>query len=402
MPSINESLIAGSQMQAALDAGIDAISDDQDVVFTLYRKFVFSQDGSVFWVATSTTISVRGSLHYASDRMQNEDETVSQNMVLLSAEQEVTEFNAVAPGTMWVGAWPIPPSYATTTAKAGIDMETGSPITIEGGLPLEADLAPIVLQVVFGRRGNYFAPADVWHYSGFAVYPALSSQLVQSADDLPDGPIVSNSLPIWMAISTMAPVYPSFLVDDNLAPPYIAVHIDPSGTETLQAAPALTWPGTIIPDSGSAPLHNLGLTQLNRDEVEITLYGFNAQQAAIYLQSLIDASLANYFGFANSPAVQDAKRTQVEIAALAQKKTLRVVANYYLNVASGVARRLLLTAMVSKIITPGGIAPEGQGASVQDEQLVNALGTVAVPPQGQGASTQDVQLVAAIGTVEGG
>ena len=100
--------------------------------------------------------------------------------------------------------------------------------------------------------------------------------------------------------------------------------------------------------------------------------------------------------------MQDAKRTQVEIAALAQKKTLRVVANYYLNVASGVARRLLLTAMVSKIITPGGIAPEGQGASVQDEQLVNALGTVAVPPQGQGASTQDVQLVAATGTVEGG
>jgi len=402
MPTVNEQILAGSQMQAALDAGIDAISADQDVVFRLYRKFVFSEDGSVFWVATPTQLSIRGSLHYASDRMQNEDETLSQNMVLLSAEQEVTEFNAVAPGTMWIGAWPIVPSYATTVASSGLDSESGTGIDSEGGQPIYADVPPLILQVAFGRRGNYFPPANVWHYSGLAVFPAMSTQIVESPEQLPDGPIVSNSLPIFMALGAGFPVYPSFLVDDNLAPPYIVVHIEPkSGTETLQAMPALTWPGTIIPDSGSAPLHDLGISQFNRDQVELTLYGFNAQQAAVYLQSLYDASFADYFGFANSPVISDAKRTQVEIAALAQKKTLTVSANYYLNTASGVARRLLLEAMVTEIITPGGISPVGQGFATQAEQLGNGVALVSPPPIGQGFGTQAVQIATATGSVEG-
>ena len=88
-------------MQAALDAGIDAISLNQNVVFTLYRKFVFSQDGSVFWIATATTLTVAGALHYASDRLQNEDETLGQNMVMLTSEQEVSQFDTVAPNTLW-------------------------------------------------------------------------------------------------------------------------------------------------------------------------------------------------------------------------------------------------------------------------------------------------------------
>jgi hypothetical protein len=345
MPTATEALGEQSQLKSALDAGVEQLSVQQNVEFRLYNKFVFSQDGFVFWVASPQTMNVSGALHYATDRQQSEDETIATNQVLFTAETPVTEFNAIAPGTMWIGSWPLSPTQN--------------------------------LQVAFASQTSFFKEADLFHYVGFAVYPALSVQIVDSADDLPQGPLVSNSLPIWLALNAMAPVYPSFLVPDNIAPPYIVAHIDPAGTQALAAAPILTWPGRTVPNSGASPMHELASSQLMRDEVDLILYGFTNQQAIQYLWSLIDASLTTAnFGFANSPAIQDAKRVQVEIAALAQKKTIHVSANYYQSAADAMARRLILSAFVSSITEPGGVAPEGQAALVQDGQVVNAIGMV--------------------------
>jgi hypothetical protein len=345
MPTVTEALGEQSAIQAALDAGLDQLSVRQDVEFRLYTKFVFSADGSVFWVASPETMNVNGALHYATDRMQNEDETVAQNTVLLSSVNEVTQFNSVAPNSMWVGSWPV-----------------------QDGLEI---------QVVFGQRGGFFDQASIWHYSGIAVLPAMSSQLVQDAADLPEGPIVSNSLPIWLSMNTMAPVYPSFLVPDNIVPPYIVAHVDPAGTQALQAFPLLEWPGIVVPNSGASPMHSLPSSQLMRDEVDLILYGFNNQMAIRYFALLVESSLApGDFGFANSPAIQDAKRVQVEIAALAQKKTIHVSANYDQYAADAIARRLILEALVSRITTPGGDAAEGQARTMQDDQLVRASGMV--------------------------
>jgi len=324
VPTAAEALGEQSQMQAALDAGVEQISVAQNVVFTQYTKFTFSQDGSVFWVATSNTLNVAGALHYATDRLQDEDQTIAANQVILTAEIEVTQFNAASPTTMWVGSWPV-----------------GDGLTI---------------QVVFGKRAGLFDQARLWHYSGFAIYPALSAQLVANSGDLPTGPIVSNSLPIWLSMNGMAPVYPSFLVPDNLVPPYIVAHIEPSATQALQAFPLLCAPAPTVPDSGASPLYEFTSSQLMRDEVDLTLYGFNNEMALQYLWSLINASLVTAtFGFANSPAVQDAKRVQVEIAALAQKKTIHVSANYNQGTANAIAYRLILEAFVSTI-TPSSTA----------------------------------------------
>ena len=333
-------------MQAALDAGVDAISIQQNVLFTQYRKFVFSQDGSVFWVKTATTLNVTGALHYATDRMQVEDETAAHNQVFLTAEIEVSQFNATSPTTMWVGAWPV-----------------GDGLTI---------------QVVFGRRGGFFGPAELWHYSGIAVLPALSAQLVNDASDLPQGPIISNSLPIWISLAPAGvPVVPSFLVPDNLVPPYIVAHVETTGTQTLAAAPILSWPGTTVPDSGASPFHDLPSSQICRDEVDLVLYGFTNQQAIQYQWRLIDASVnLATFGFANSPAIVDEKRPQVEIAALAMKKTIHVSANYYQTTANAIAYRLILEAFVSSLTPAGGNAPTGQAVIFQDVQTVTAVGTI--------------------------
>ena len=314
MPSVSESAGNQSQLTAALAAGVDSLSVRQQVGFQLYNKIVVAQDGYVFWVPAGQSLTIVGSLHYSTDRAQDEDQTIAVNQVLLTSEQEITEFNLVSPTQMWIGGWPI----------------------------AQGDAA---LRVAFSRRGDYFGPANLWHYSGFAVYPALQSQIVATASDIPAGPIVSNSLPIWLSQNSLAPVYPSFLVPDNAVPPYVVAHIEPDGTEALGAFPDLPWP---TPINLTNALVDLTSQQLCRDRVRLTLYGFTNQRALQYLVGLIAYSQdTDAFGFMNSPAIRDDKRTQAEIAAIAMRKTINIVASYYQSAANVIARRLILQALVT-------------------------------------------------------
>ena len=350
MPSGNEAFGQQSGLQATLDSGIEQLSAKQRVTFGQYQKIALASDGTVFWVNTGATMTAVGSLHYATDRLQDADQTLAANQVLLTSEIEITEFNAVSPTTMWIGQWPVGPEEAQT-----------------------------FLQVAFAQRGNYFAEANIWHYSGFAVYPAMSSQIIESAADIPAGPIVSNSLPIWLAQNSFAPVYPSFLVPDNIVPPYVVAHIDPGQTQALGSFPLIgPWPGIVQPNTGASPMHGLSSSQLMRDEVTLTLYGFDNQTALQYLGSLIAGSIDGTapFGFADSPKIVDEKRVQVEIAALAQKKTITISANYLQGGANIVARRLLLSALPPTPQIVGGVAATGTGTLAQDNQTMNATGRV--------------------------
>lgn len=251
-----------------------------------------------------------GSLHVATDSEQHEDETLGVNDVVFTATQEVVEFNAINPQTMWVG----------TLTLGSVD-----------------------LPVAFAQRGAFYREANLWHYRGRTVFPALQAQLVNGVADLPDGPIVSNSLPIWLTQNQVWPVYPSFLVPDNVPPPYVVAHVD--RTRALGAFPILGTRGAAIPGSGTAPLYQWPSSQLLCDDVRLTTYGLNAQQATQFLMSLMDYSLdTDGFGFMNSPAFLDDKRVQPEITAIAMKKTCDIAASYYLDVADAVARRYILAA----------------------------------------------------------
>jgi predicted nucleic acid-binding Zn ribbon protein len=315
MGLIDEAAQAPGPLAASLAAGTVALSRNQTITFKQYTKVVLSEDGYVFWVANGITDDFKGSLHYITDRQQNEDETLAANRFIFTALEEITALNAVSPTTMWIGTW-----------------------TVDG----------TSIQIAFSDRGSFYEQANLWHYSGYAVYPALASQLVNSTADLPVEPIVSNSLPIWLAQNSVAPVYPSFLVPDNVTPPYIVAHIEPQRTEALGSFPIYVWPGTTESGTGASPLHSLPSSQLMRDEVRLTLYGLTNQQAIQYYVSLMEYSLAtDDFGFCNSPAIQDDKRTQVEIAAIAMKKTINILASYYQGTADAIARRLILSATVT-------------------------------------------------------
>ena len=315
MTSISEAAGQQSQLQSALRAGLDNIDRNQTVSFTQYNKFTMPVDGTVYWVGMGSAQTVSGSVHYAINRQQNEDETLGVNTVTFTSEEQISFLNSVSPTTLWIG-------------------------TFEG------------LQFAFSNQADFYQQADLWHYVGNALYPALASQLVGStAGLLALQPIVSNSLPIWLAQNSFAPVYSSFLVPDNVTPPYIVAHVIPEETMALQAFPTFSWPGTIEPNTGSAPLHALASDQLMRDRVRHTLYAFNNQTAIQYLVALEQYSLnTDDFGFMNSPAIRDDKRTQVELAILAQKKTIEIVASYYQSTANAIAQRLILEASASLVI----------------------------------------------------
>ena len=315
MSILSESVGNQSQLQAALDAGLDTLDRGQSVTFTMYQKTVLPADGYVFWVATGQIVTVQGSVHYGIDKQQNEDETIAINRVIFTAESQIQQFDAISPTTMFLG-------------------------TFEG------------IRFAFSRQGDYYQQANLWHYVGDAVYPALASQIVQSAAGLAAlEPIVSNSLPIWLAQNSMALVYPSFAVPDNIVPPYIVAHIEPEMTEALGGFPLFVWPGVIEPNTGASPFHALPSEQLCADNVRLTLYGFNNQMAIQFFTSLMQYSLAtDDFGFMNSPVVQDAKRTQVELGVLAQKKVINIKASYYQSTAAALAVRLILSATVTETI----------------------------------------------------
>jgi hypothetical protein len=317
MSIISEAGAAPSQLQAALAAGVDQISNDQTVTFQQYTKSTIPTDGYVFWIATGYSVQFAGSLHVLSERRQEEDQTLAANQFVFTAEEEVSQLNAIAPDTLWVGAW-------------GVDGTT--------------------LQVAFSATGMNYQQAGLWHYRGFAVYPALASQLITNAGDLPAGPIVSNSLPIWLSQNSLAPVYPSFLVPDNIVPPYITAHIDPNSTVALQSFPLFDWSGRSNPNTDPSPLYEVPSWQLMRDTVRLTMYGFTNQQAIQFYASLMDYSVnTDDFGFCNSPSIVDDKRTQVEIAAIAMKKTMVIQASYYQGTADAIARRLILSAGLSSV-----------------------------------------------------
>lgn len=343
MVQVNEALTGKGPLGAALEGGIDNISYYGTVTFTQYVKLVLPADGFVFWVKAdllskgalfnalrynaiaynqatviktpAATISARGAFHYATEVSQEEDKTFSTNRVLFTSETEITDLNAVGPNLLYIA---------------------------------EHD----GIKFAFSRRGYYFDPADVWHYEGSAVYSDIQTQIIDSlAGAQALGPlIVSNSLPIWIGmnsyvnqewelVSNPVVMYPSYLLPENLAPPYAAVHVEPNDTEAIQSA-AYIHPG------------DMSHYQLARDRVRITTVGLN-NDAVMDFVDFITQFITNHsstIGLMNSPIVRDGKRGQVELQALAQEKVIDFEVSYYQTRIRTLAEQLILQAFVTFIV----------------------------------------------------
>lgn len=340
MSGAQEAATGRHQMAATLMGGVETLSENQRIQFTRYRRLVLPIDGSVFWVRADlvqpsallgvpqfgqvtpaqygdpgepVTFLARGSLHYATIAGQAEADANTTNPVVFTSLEEIENFNTIDPDTMWLGAW-------------------------QG------------IRFSFARRGNFYEQAKLWHYEGNAVLATMESQIIDSPIDFSAAQIVSNSLPIWLALREPIapvvglggigwPIYPSFLVPNNLPPPFVAVHIVPEGTMAIQSAPFETR------DSDQ--------WQLVQDKVRLTTYGLRDRDVldlCRYIQNFV--AFTGAMGISNMPIPRDLKQPQVELGALAQAKMIDFDVNYYQAVTRGVARQLILIATATIDVIP--------------------------------------------------
>ena len=325
---------AKTELGSGLAAGVETISYSQEVVFTLYVQVVMPIDGYVFWVngalLTDTAIynatqyskllydkyqnpndtiparqiKAKGSLHYSSENNQLQDRTTAFNDVVFTALEPVADFNAINPTLMYVSQ--------------------------------KEDF-----KFAFNSRGSFYKQADLYHYTGHGLYSIMDTQLVDSMSQLNlDQPIVSNSLPIWLSLNQFFPMYPSYLVAQNIAPPYCAVDIDPSQTVALQDFPLL--------DRQSVPM------QLVTDTVKLIIFGKNNHDAINFVQYILDYSRnTDNIGIMSMPVIQDEKVTQSDFNIIAQKKIITFKVSYYQTTVNDITRKLIEHAFIT--ITTGNL-----------------------------------------------
>lgn len=322
MTVASESLAeSGGLYTSPLLEGLRVLSVNEEVQFTKYVKQVLPLDGYVFWLR-GETICVTGSFHYAATREMREDETLATNRVVFTTGTPLDNLNISNPQILWVASHK-------------------------------------EFKFSFSSQGMYYEQAKIYHYSGQAVHPAMASQLVDNLYSLsPSNAIVSNSLPVWLALQRYDPIwlgftnpciaaggnsplilYPSFSVPPNIEPPYGVVHIEPSQTKALQAFPYLNG--------------RYSHSQLASDHVKVTLYGCNSDTAQDFVDLVNQYSFdTDNIGLMSMPIVKDEKRTQSEIAALAMKKTIDYDVSYLQTRVRDIARQLILDVIVQYTIQP--------------------------------------------------
>jgi hypothetical protein len=328
--TLEEAVGAKTPLASDLALGVESLSREQEITFTRYVRLVLPLDGFVFWVradmvsgsalynvgrfnlagfnqspttkVAAPTLVALGSLHYATDVRQEEPETYAASRVVFTSEVAINDLSAIAPGTLWIGEF-------------------------EGK------------QFAFSSRSSFYRQADLFHYVGFAVYPDMATQVINDRAGFDSrNVIVSNSLPAWLALNNYFPFYgfgnprlplfPSFLVPENLEPPFAAVHVFPESTRALGRAPLLDA--------------TLSHSQLCAERVRITLWGTRNYNALDFLDCVNQYSLdTGIFGLTNSPVPQDEKRTQSELATIAMKKSITFEITYLQSRVNAVARQYI-------------------------------------------------------------
>ena len=349
MPTAAEAALARGPLASALAAGVEVISENQTVIFTQYVRLVLPLDGYVFWVKAdllsagarynsillnktafnqgakvlvpAVTCEAQGSLHFSTDVRQEADETYAAHRVVFTSLEAVEDLNAVGPNTLFIAAF-------------------------DG------------IKFAFSSRSMFYKQAELWHYVGMAVYPDMEPQLVDKLDGLDvNNVIVSNSLPAWLALNSYVPsfgignpgitLYPAFLLPENLTPPFGSIDIPPETTRGLAQAPTFDA--------------NLGRSQLCTDRVKITLWGsrsFSAFDFVDFVQQYVETSFPAPFGLMSQiPVPRDERRTQVELATIAQKKTIEYEISYLQSRMRTIARKLLLEVIPALFVNGEQVSP---------------------------------------------
>jgi hypothetical protein len=255
-------------------------------------------------VTMPTDVQVKGSFHYSSLVNQDEDATFDSNNVIFTSLSEIQPFNQVGLNYLYI-----------------------------------CHYNNIIF--AFSSRGRLYEQADLYHYQGSALRSRHASMIIDDPSTFNPTLVVSNSLPIWLNMPNYVPPYPgftcplplfpSYLVTDNLPPPFGSVHIE--DTETIEM--------------GTAFGPRLQQSQLVKEKVRIHLYGADNLMASNFVAFVEQYSVDwMKLGLSDSPAIKDIKLPQPEFEILAQRKMVEFNINYRQNVIRDEVRQFIEHAKV--------------------------------------------------------
>ena len=364
-----------SQMSAVLATGYDVLDNVETLILKRYTRYILPLDGFAFWILDTEAdpLSIEGSLHFSTQINQRDDETIGINAVLLTTKTEIQDLNAIALNAMYIG----------TSQKGEI-------------------------RFAFSSTGKFFKQANIWHYRGDAIYPAMYSQIIDNPNlpiSIPQ--IATNSLPLWISLSGIQNQFSDVAITFNalLTPPSIgdvlttipprvcAVVVGISGNtldvvvnvgsfeygdiindyttsselgtvEIVDNGIPTIYPSYLIPSNLKPPYIGVDISatdclqsapyidengnhsQLMTDKIKLTLYGLNNNQAMDFLDFVNQYTLlTENMGIMNTPRVMDEKRTQAELRIIAQKKTVDFEVSYYQSRVNNVSQQLILSCL---------------------------------------------------------
>lgn len=306
MPSLSElQQNAKTELNATLTQGLDDLSQYQVVTFTKYIRKVLPLDGFVFWVKASVladgensgpdTVNVKGYLHLTTESIQDDEQLYDRNVVTFTAQSDIDPFNDIGSDVLYIGEF-------------------------------------FGIQFSFSRRTGLNEPANLYHYTGEAIFPHMRSQIINSATDIDlTDVVVSSSLPIWLALNQFMPMYPAMLSVQNISPPFATVKC--SNTTPIAGAFYLD--------------EKQNQYQLVSEDVTLSITGLRNAIVEDFLRYVQDYTLtdATEMGVMNIPVVQDERVTQNELNIIAQRKTIKFKINYYQQRMRDISRQLITSAI---------------------------------------------------------
>ncbi len=257
-------------------------------------------------VSLPTDVKVQGSFHYDSMTDQRADATIDVSTVVFTSLSEIQPFNQISPEFLYIA------SYRD-------------------------------IRFAFSSRGYLYEQADLYHYVGRAIYSTTATQVVEDVGSFEPEVFNSNSIPIWMYMNYYVPpypggltcpfqLYPAFLVDENIPPPFGAVHIE--RTDALHPVPLLD--------------KRMGANHLCRDRVIVHMYGASNRLASDFREFVEQYSKDwNRIGIATAGAITDSNHQQPELQVIAQRKSITFEVNYNQTVSRDLARQYITKAKVN-------------------------------------------------------
>lgn len=343
MSTASESSVVGTATAQALAGGLNTLSYDQTIPFALYKRVVLPLDGYVFWVRQSSLtgvgaaynvpeynatpygaaapgealapdpITAQGSLHRTTNATQMEADSNTTALMVFTSLSPVSFLDAIAPDVIYVATDPAGRLYA------------------------------------FSSRRSYYQQSGLHHYLGEAVRSTMLTQVLSDPTQLrASQAVVSNSMPIWLALGTNqagVPLFPSRAVPLNQPPPYVAVHIPDESPDPLQMVPFIDQESNHY--------------QLVKDRVRFTAFGLRNDQALAFQDYILQQPTNDLcpWGLMNSPVMRDQRsRFQPEYQTIEQCKVMDLEISYYQQSVREIARQLIESAAIT-ITLSGGITP---------------------------------------------